>query len=180
MRIIAGEHRGRRFMAPKKLETRPTTDFAKEGLFNVLSHRFYFQDLNVLDLFAGIGSISLEFISRGTQEVTSVEHNSTCTKFIAETAHSLEIENIHIIKSDVYKFLETNLAQRHFNLIFANPPFSMEDEDYQNLIELIFDNQWIDEKGVFILEHSKKRTFEAHPKFQEEKKYSNIKFSFFK
>lgn len=180
MRIIAGEYRGRRFTAPKNLETRPTTDFAKEGLFNVLNHRFYFQDLKILDLFAGIGSISLEFISRGVQEVTAVEHNSTCCKFITETANLLQVDNINIIKSDVYKFLEDNALQRRFDLIFADPPFNTEEKDYEKLIEFIFNEQWLSEKGIFILEHSKRGNFQSEPRFQEEKKYSNIKFSFFK
>lgn len=180
MRIISGKFRSRKFSAPKNISTRPTTDFAKEGLFNILNHRFRFQDISVLDLFAGIGSISLEFLSRDSKDVTSVEENKICINFISQTAQTLEINNLHLIKDDVYKFIEENKIGKSFDIIFADPPFDTDDEQYFILIQNILSNSWLTDNGVFILEHSKKRNFQDHPNFQEEKHYSNIKFSFFK
>ena len=178
MRIISGKWKGRRFTAPKNLPTRPTTDFAKEALFNILNHRFYLNEIKVLDLFAGIGSISLEFLSRGAQHVDAVEENAKCVSFIYETMGNLDIKNLQTHKQDVFKFIE---KERHatYDLIFADPPFDMAENLYNQLIDSIFENNFLEEGGCFVLEHSGFISFENHPKFAEHKKYGNVNFSFF-
>lgn len=178
MRIISGKWKGKRLSAPKNLPTRPTTDFAKEGLFNVLNSRFYIEDLSVLDLFGGIGSISYEFASRGSQKVTCVDKNYACVKFISETKNQLELDNLEVLKSDVFKLLEQK-AFSSYDLIFADPPFDFEEESYKKLLELITENQWLNEKGTLILEHSKRMDLTQLNGYQETKKYGNVHFSFF-
>lgn len=178
MRIISGKWKGKRLTAPKNLPTRPTTDFAKEGLFNVLSHRFYIEDLTSLDLFGGIGSISLELASRGANSITTVDKNRTCCKYIEQTSKELDLNQIHVIMSDVFSFLERDTAT--YNLIFADPPFDFDKEKYLQLLSLVFSTQRLkDDESLFILEHSKTMDFSEHPHFIESKKYSNIRFSFF-
>ena len=119
MRIISGTFKGRRITAPKKLPVRPTTDMAKESLFNILNNRFYFDEVSVLDLFSGTGNISYEFASRGTENVTSVDANYGCVQFINKTAEEFEM-SIQTIKSDFFKFLENHTLQ--YSLFFADPP----------------------------------------------------------
>src|SRR6056297_527079 len=134
MRIISGKYKGKRLTAPKKLPVRPTTDMAKEALFNILNNRFYFDELKVLDLFAGTGNISYEFASRGTEEITCVDAHYGCVKFISETAESFDM-NIETIKSDVYTYLE-NSSQK-FNIIFADPPYDFSHEQFADIPKLV-------------------------------------------
>ena len=137
MRIISGKHKGRRITAPKKLPIRPTTDMAKESLFNILNNLYYFDDISVLDLFSGSGNISYEFASRGTERITSVDANFGCIKFINETAEDFEM-SIQTIKSDVFKFLEK--ATSKSTIIFADPPYDYPVEKFAKIPELVFQN----------------------------------------
>ncbi|MGI9525752.1 MAG: 16S rRNA (guanine(966)-N(2))-methyltransferase RsmD [Weeksellaceae bacterium] len=178
MRIISGRWKGKRLTAPKDLPTRPTTDFAKEALFNILNHRFYLNEVNVLDLFAGIGGISLEFASRGAEKVNAVEEYSKCVSFIKETAEELEFKQLTVYQQDVFKFLNQGHHDK-YDIVFADPPFDMPIEDYKKLINLILSNDYLDEAGMLILEHPKDHSFEDMPAFESHKKYGNVHFSFF-
>lgn len=178
MRIVSGKYKGRKFTAPKNLPTRPTTDFAKEALFNILNHRFFLNEITVLDLFAGIGSISLEFVSRGATKVTAVEQFGPCVSFIQEVTEKLEIKNLTLYKQDVFKFLGREMPQQ-YDIIFADPPFDMSQDDYHQILNLIFDRELLNNYGLFILEHGQNHDFSTYPKFLEHKKYGNVHFSFF-
>ena len=177
MRIIGGYLKGRRFKVPKNFHSRPTTDFAKEGLFNVLDNYFTLESKNVLDLCSGTGNISFEFISRGVAKVTCVDSNYLSSRFIKQNATSLEISNsITIVKSDIIKFVKTVNENYHF--IFADPPYKF--DKYEELINYVcIQTNTLNEKGVFILEHGRDYNFESHSFFSFSKKYGNVYFSFF-
>lgn len=177
MRIISGIHKGRRIQAPKKLPVRPTTDMAKEALFNILNNQYYFDDISVLDLFAGIGSISMEFASRGTENITSVDQNKGCVNFIEKTATELEMP-INVIKSDVFKFLENVTTQ--FDIIFADPPYNFTDILFANIHKLVLDNSLLNNEGLLIIEHSKHTDLSQLQCFDCSKNYGGNSFSFFK
>lgn len=176
MRIISGEYKGKRLSPPKNLPVRPTTDFAKEGLFNVLQNRLYFEDISVLDLFAGTGNISLEFASRGCKSVKSVDLNFKCVDFIKKTAKSLNFEQLLAYKSNVFKFLTSN--KESFDLVFADPPYDL--EEIESIPNFVFENNKLKEDGILIVEHSKSTDFSNHERFTETRKYGNVNFSFFK
>lgn len=179
MRIISGTLKGRRITAPNNLPVRPTTDFAKEALFNILNNEWYFDEVTVLDLFSGIGSISLEFASRGAKKVTSVDNFYGCVKFLDDTATELKLdEKITTVKSDVLKYLDKTPINK-FDIIFADPPYDLEADHYQKMIESIFNNKWLDEGGNFVLEHPSSISFADHPNFVQHKKYGNVHFTFF-
>lgn len=179
MRIISGNFRGKKIIAPTNLPVRPTTDFAKEALFNVLNNQYYLDEISVLDLFSGIGSISLEFASRGSKRVVSVDQDTGCVKFLAEVVRDLKVEDkVSIHKYDVFQFLKRN-TQGTFDVVFADPPFSFGDEDYLKLIELVRENHWLAPEGQLIVEHSPKHKFDAHPDWVQTRKYGNVYFSFF-
>ncbi len=179
MRIISGSFRGKRINAPASLPVRPTTDFAKEALFNVLNNQFYFDEISVLDLFSGIGSITLEFASRGCERIVSVDQDTGCVKFLSEIIKELKLEDkVSIYRNDVFQFLKRN-TQGIFDVIFADPPFVFETEDYLKLITMIKENQWLKEKGQLVLEHSSQHKFESQPEFIQTRKYGNVHFSFF-
>ncbi|MEO0526551.1 MAG: RsmD family RNA methyltransferase [Bacteroidota bacterium] len=176
MRIISGVYKGKRIHAPKGLPVRPTTDMAKEALFNILNNGYYLDEISVLDLFAGTGNISYEFASRGTQEITSVDANFNCIKFIDRTAKELGFKIVPI-KSDVHKFLGKTI--RDFNIIFADPPYNMPMSDFSNIPELVFKNNLLREDGVLILEHSKHMDLSHLNNFSHQRKYGGSAFSFF-
>jgi len=176
MRIISGTHKARRISAPKKLPVRPTTDIAKEGLFNIINNRYYFSQISILDLFSGTGNISYEFASRGTKEITSVDGNYHCVKFINKISEEFEFP-ISTIKSDVYSYLEK--VKQSQDIIFADPPYAFEKEAFVKIIELVFSNTLLEEGGVLIIEHSKHTSLEDHAKFCYSKKYGGSVFSFF-
>ena len=176
MRIISGQYKGRRITAPKNLPVRPTTDMAKEALFNILNNQFYFDDISVIDLFAGIGSISYEFASRGTEQIIAVDENFGCIKFINETASAFEM-NIQTIKSDVYKFLANSKLKA--TVIFADPPYAFTDEQFVKIPELIFDNNMLEQDGLLIVEHSKHTDLSELKNFSYSKHYGGNAFSFF-
>ncbi len=176
MRIISGKHKGRRFTASKKLPVRPTTDQAKESLFNILNNQYRFDQVSVLDLFAGIGSVSLEFISRGVQDLTAVDRHYHCLKFIRQTAHQLG-EDLHTVKSDAFIYLEKSHGS--FDLIFADPPYDFSDEQFEKIVTLLFQNDYLSPKGTLIIEHSKHTDLSSLPHFKESRKYGGTVFSFF-
>ena len=176
MRIISGKFKGRRILAPKKLPVRPTTDMAKEALFNILNNSFYFDDISVLDLFAGTGNISFEFASRGTNQIVSVDANYGCIKFINETAELFDMP-IDTIKSDVFKFLETHKVA--YDIIFADPPYNFDLDAFAKIPELVFNNQLLNENGMLIIEHSKHTDLSDIQNYRHAKSYGGNMFSFF-
>ena len=176
MRIISGKYKGRRITAPKKLPIRPTTDMAKESLFNILNNLYYFDDISVLDLFSGSGNISYEFASRGTERITSVDANFGCIKFINETAEDFEM-SIQTIKSDVFKFLEK--ATSKSTIIFADPPYDYPVEKFAKIPELVFQNTLLEDDGVLIVEHSKHTDLSQLAHYTHSKSYGGNMFSFF-
>ena len=159
-------------MAPSSLPVRPTTDRAKEALFNIIENRYYFESKNVLDLFSGTGNIAYEFASRGCEEVLAVDNNFQCIKYIEETTADLGF-NIATIKSDCLQYLKG--CKQEFNFIFADPPY--EYDGYQELKDLIFDNKLVKKDGILIIEHDKETEFEADN--LEVRKYGTIHFSIF-
>ncbi|WP_299111554.1 16S rRNA (guanine(966)-N(2))-methyltransferase RsmD [uncultured Winogradskyella sp.] len=176
MRIISGLYKGRRISAPKKLPVRPTTDMAKEALFNIINNQYYFNDISVLDLFSGTGNISYEFASRGTEEITAVDAHFGCIKFINQTADDFEM-NITTIKSDVFKFLEKS-KQKH-SIIFADPPYAFELDAFSKIPELVFKNKLLEDEGVLIVEHSKHTDLSQLEHYSYSKSYGGNVFSFF-
>ena len=176
MRIISGKHKSKRLTAPKNLPVRPTTDMAKEALFNIINNSYYFNDIAILDLFSGTGNISYEFGSRGTENITAVDDNFGCIKFINATSKELDL-NINTIKSDVFKYLEKSNAK--FDIIFADPPYEMELELFEKIIDLIFDNNLLNKEGTLVMEHSKRTDLVNHKHFSYSKKYGGNMFSFF-
>lgn len=176
MRIISGQFKGRRVTAPKKLPVRPTTDMAKESLFNILNNQYYFDDISVLDLFAGTGNISYEFASRGTEQIIAVDEHYGCIKFINETAEQFEMK-ITTIKSDVFAFLE-KLTQQH-TVIFADPPYEFPFEAFAKIPQLVFKNKLLEDNGLLIVEHSKHTDLSGLEQYSHSKSYGGNMFSFF-
>jgi 16S rRNA (guanine(966)-N(2))-methyltransferase RsmD len=176
MRIISGTYKGRRITAPKKLPVRPTTDMAKEALFNILNNQFYFDEISVLDLFAGTGNISFEFASRGVSDIICVDKDYGCIKFINQTAESFEMP-IQTIKSDVFKFLERTTLKK--TIIFADPPYNFTDEQFNRIPELIFSNKMLVDEGVLIIEHSKHTDLSTIEFYKNSRHYGGSVFSFF-
>lgn len=176
MRIISGLHKGRRVTAPKKLPVRPTTDMAKEALFNILNNQYYFDSIVVLDLFSGTGNISYEFASRGTEQITAVDDDYGCIKFINETSEAFEM-SISTIKSDVFKFLKKS-KQKH-NIIFADPPYNFELEKFSSIPKLVFQNKLLEDDGLLIIEHSKHTNLSHLEHYSHSKSYGGNVFSFF-
>ena len=175
MRIIGGKLKGIRFDPPKNIPTRPTTDFAKEGLFNILHNNFNFSHTRVLDLFGGTGSISYEFASRGCEDITTIEIFPRCFDFIKKTAAQFELKGLKVLKADVFKYLET--SNQKFDLIFAGPPYPLPNLD--TLPDLILEFGLIKGEGWFVLEHNPDHNFETHPHFLRKKNYGTTIFSIF-
>jgi len=176
MRIISGALGGRRINPPAKMPyTRPTTDIAKEGLFNMLQNQLDFEQLKTLDLFGGTGSISYELASRGVSDLTIVEKDEKMFSFIRKTAESLQLENFKVIRSDVFRFIDQ--CREKFDLIFAGPPYALQNID--DLPKLIFEKQLLNEEGWFILEHTPKNNYEAFPHFKSSRNYGTTVFSIF-
>ena len=176
MRIISGTYKGRRIQAPKKLPVRPTTDLAKESLFNILNNQYHFSALSVLDLFTGIGSISLEFASRGATNITAVDAHYGCVGFVKNTAAEFELP-ITTIKSDVYHFLEKHKG--NYDIIFADPPYDFEQGQFEKIATLVFENDLLTAEGVLIIEHSKHTKLDQALNYSHSRNYGGSVFSFF-
>ena len=175
MRIISGKFKGRRISAPSNITARPTTDFAKEGLFNLLNNRIELEGIEALDLFAGTGSISIELVSRECTSVISVEQNDRHCAFIRKLCDELKIDNLSLIKTDAFKFIAGCHAQ--FDFIFADPPYEL--DKIENIPDLIFAKNLLKPEGLFVMEHSAKTKFQQHPRFVDHRNYGNVNFSFF-
>lgn len=176
MRIISGKYKGKRLTAPKNLPVRPTTDMAKESLFNILNNDYYFDAISVIDLFSGTGNISYEFASRGTQEIYSIDANFNCIRYIHNTAKSLELP-IQTYKSDVYKFLEKTPLKT--DIIFADPPYDFDKEQFLKIADITFERNLLNEEGLLIIEHSKYTDLSDHTNYSFSKRYGGNVFSFF-
>ena len=176
MRIIAGKFGGRTIQAPATLPVRPTTDYAKSGLFNILNNHFDFEEINVLDLFCGTGNISFEFASRGSIKITSVDAHSGCVKFISEFASKIGAEGIRTMKSDVFKFIKQHETQ--YDIIFADPPFELKETDL--LADLIINKGLLKKNGWLIIEHLSKRKLIGEKTASEIREYGNCAFSIYK
>ncbi|MEI7527260.1 MAG: 16S rRNA (guanine(966)-N(2))-methyltransferase RsmD [Mariniphaga sp.] len=176
MRIISGNHKGRMLRPPEGLLVRPTTDMAKESLFNILNNYVDFEEIRVLDLFAGTGNISMEFAARDAKLVMSVELNSRCTDYISKMAAELKFTNLTVIKANVLTFLARPSGS--YDVIFADPPYDMADRE--KVPALVFENNWLADEGYFVMEHDKHLSFKTHPFFAEERQYGKIHFTFFR
>lgn len=176
MRIISGTYKGKRLVAPKKLPVRPTTDFAKEALFNILRHRIDFHSVSLLDLFAGTGNISYEFASRGTEDITAVDMHYGCIKYINSIAEELDFQ-ISTVKADVKKYLSKK--HRSFDVVFADPPYELTPEELQKMIEQLFTNDFVAPEGMVIMEHTKHNDLSHISNFKEARRYGGSVFSFF-
>lgn len=164
---------------PKNLPVRPTTDFAKESLFNILNNYLDFDGLKVLDLFSGTGNITFEFVSRGSNNITAVDASFACCEFIKKTIAALQMKDqVRVVKSDVFTFLNKNLNT--YDLIFADPPYDMEPDKFQALAENVFSKNMLKAGGWLIIEHGERISFTEHPFFVEHRKYGNVNFSFFR
>lgn len=177
MRVISGIYKRRRFDIPRTFKARPTTDFAKENLFNVLSNYIDFEDnINALDLFAGTGSISIELVSRGCNKVISVEKDPQHYAFICQIMKEVKTDRCIPIRGDVFRYLER--CNESFDFIFADPPYEL--KGLETIPTLILEKNLLKENGLFVLEHGKKNTFENNPHFIEHRSYGSVNFSFFK
>ena len=176
MRIISGKYKGKRLIAPKKLPVRPTTDFAKEGLFNILTHRVDFDETSLLDLFSGTGNISYEFGSRGTEDITSVDVHYGCVKYINTISEELDF-SIKTVKSDVLKYLSSTPLT--FDVIFADPPYSLDQLNFEAIVNKIFKRKLLNPEGLLIVEHSKHTDLSKNKYFTEARRYGGSIFSFF-
>ena len=175
MRIVSGTHKSKRIYAPKNLPVRPTTDMAKESLFNILNNDYYFDEIRVLDLFSGTGNISYEFASRGTQQILSVDQNLNCIRFIQKTAEELGFKAITTLKADVFEFVTKH--KQEYDVIFADAPYDI--EGLESVIENIFKHDLLANNGVLILEHPKEQDFSELPNYINKRRYGNVNFSFF-
>lgn len=175
MRIISGRLKGIRINPPRNLPVRPTTDLSKESLFNILANEFDFSAISVLDLFAGTGNIAYEFASRGSADITAVDIHYACVRFINETASRLEMTGLKAVKSNVFKFLETETRQ--FDVIFADPPYDL--KNITDIAQMVFRKMLLAEGGWLIIEHSSLVKMDHLPFFREKRQYGQSTFSIF-
>ena len=176
MRIISGKYKGRRLQAPKNLPVRPTTDMAKEALFNILNNHFNFGELKILDLFSGTVNIAYEFASRGATPLVAVDTDMGCVNYIRKIATEFDFD-ITPIKSDVFAFLQKHKGS--YDIIFADPPYHIDQKDFEKIPVLIFENDILDEEGMLIIEHSKDTKLEHLDNFSFARTYGGTTFSFF-
>jgi 16S rRNA (guanine966-N2)-methyltransferase len=175
LRIVSGKLKGLRFNPPKSFPSRPTTDYAKEALFNILHHEFNLDEIDVLDLCSGTGSISLEFASRNAKRVTSVDVHGKSLAFLADLAKKHQLTQISTIKQDILQFLEQTGDQ--YDIIFADPPFKS--TIYQEIPRIIFGRKLLSPGGLLIVEHGRENSFDAVPQFLYMRNYGGVQFSFF-
>ena len=175
MRIITGTYKGRHFDIPRTFKARPTTDFAKENIFNVLNQYIDFEDTTALDLFSGTGSISLELVSRGCAHVISVEMDRDHHRFIQECLKKLGTSACVPIRGDVFRFIKS--CKQQFDFIFADPPYAL--KELPGIPDLVFEKGILKEGGVFVFEHGKDHDFSSHPHFKEHRSYGSVNFTLF-
>lgn len=176
MRIVTGIYKGRHFDIPRTFKARPTTDFAKENLFNVLNGYIDFDGISALDLFSGTGSISFEMLSRGCNPVVSVEMDAEHVQFIKNCTQKLQAEGHVIVRKDVFRFIKT--TQRQFDLIIADPPYQL--ATLATIPDLIFEHDLLAEGGIFVLEHGKNHDFTQHPRTIDHRVYGSVNFTLFR
>lgn len=177
MRVISGIYKRRRFDVPHTFKARPTTDFAKENLFNVLIKYIDFEDnITALDLFAGTGSISIELVSRGCDRVISIEKEPAHHSFISKIMREVKTDKCIPIRGDVFKYIRAGREQ--FDFIFADPPYDL--KELESIPDLIFEKNLLKEDGILVLEHGKQNNFEDNPHFLERRVYGSVNFSLFK
>ena len=176
MRIVSGKYKSRRFDVPHSFKARPTTDFAKENLFNVLSNLIDFEDITALDLFSGTGSIAFELLSRGCSAVVCVEKDPAHHTFIRKVQNELKDNHLTAIKGDVFKFLKT--GRQSFDFIFADPPYAL--KELPLVPPLILSGNLLNDNGIFVMEHSKEYDFSELPHFLQKRVYGSVHFSLFK
>lgn len=176
MRVITGKYKGRHFDIPRTFKARPTTDFAKENIFNVLNGYIDFEDCRALDLFAGTGSISIELLSREAQYVVGLELDRDHSTFIRQCIDKLGADNYSLIRGDVFRYLKS--CRETFDLIFADPPYAL--KNLEEIPQIVLDKDILSEDGIFVLEHGKHNHFEEHPCFLERRAYGSVNFSLFK
>ena len=176
MRIITGKYKGRHFEIPHTFKARPTTDFAKEGLFNVLNGYIDFEGICALDLFSGTGSITLELLSRGCSRVVSVEKDPFHYRVIEEFVNRLKDENAFLVRGDVFKFLSS--LHEQFDFIFADPPYTL--PNIADIPDIVLDHDLLLPDGIFVLEHGKKNDFSTHPRIIDHRSYGSVNFSIFR
>lgn len=176
MRIVSGQYRGRHFDIPHSFKARPTTDFAKENLFNVLQGYVGFDGAAALDLFSGTGSITYELLSRGCDEVISVEADRDHYAFIRQCLAKLGCLNVRAVRADVFRYLKQ--CRQQFDIVFADPPYAL--KQLATLPEVVFEKSVLREGGVFVLEHGKDHSFQQHPRCFDHRQYGSVNFSFFR
>lgn len=174
MRIISGKFKGRRLTAPSNLPVRPTTDYAKESLFNILNNNFYFEDLAILDCFSGTGNVSYEFLSRGVKSVDALDANFNCVSYQKKIKEELKCENFNPMKQDVFKALKS--IPEPYDIVFCDPPYDL--PNIPEIADLVFKKELLKEDGWLIIEHSKATSFQ-HSNYKETRKYGNVNFSIF-
>lgn len=176
MRIVSGTHKGRRISPPSNLPVRPTTDMGKESLFNILNNRIELDGARALDLFSGTGNISYELGSRGASDITSVDADAGCIRFIRKTTTEFGFP-ITAVQGNAFTFLEK--ASQSYDLIFADPPYASEQKDFDRLVQTVFERQLLSEGGLLVVEHSKFTKLDSFPQFLFERNYGGAHFSFF-
>ena len=176
MRIITGKYKGRHFEIPRTFKARPTTDFAKESIFNVLIQYVDFDEAVALDLFSGTGSITLELISRGCSQVVSVEMDRDHHRFITDCLKKLGTDVCIPLRGDVFRFLKS--CHQQFDFIFADPPYAL--KELASIPDLVFEKDILKPDGIFVLEHGKDNDFSSHPNFVEHRSYGSVNFSLFR
>ena len=175
MRIISGKYKGRHFDVPRTFKARPTTDFAKENIFNILNNIIDFEETAALDLFSGTGSISLELLSRGCKDVLSVEMDSLHFSFLKKCQHSLGDKNWRMVRDDVFRFLKR--CNTGFDLVFADPPYAL--KELASIPDLVLEGNILNDEGILVFEHGKDHNFENHPHFIRHVAYGSVNFTIF-
>lgn len=176
MRIVRGKLKSRRFSVPKNFPSRPTTDFAKEGLFNVIENRFSLIDFCILDLCAGTGNITFEFLSREAGKVTAVDKDFFCCKFIRSNAKTFEVEeDLEVLKMDIIQYLLK--TDKKFDLIFSDPPYHLTFHD--EIVKLVFERNLLKPNGLLIIEHGKQTDISQFDTYEKTRNFGNVYFSFF-
>ena len=176
MRIIRGKYGRRRFDVPRNITARPTTDFARENIFNVLENMRDIEDTDALDLFAGTGAVSFEFLSRGCRSVTCVENAHTQVNFIRSVREKLHDDNLTVVKGDVFKYLQT--CRRKFDFIFADPPY--EHPRFDDVAAIVLDSQMLRPGTIVVIEHNRDHDYSSHPAFCDHRRYGSVNFSIFR